>query len=251
MASGADVIILDLEDAVPIERKESARASVTAWLDGGGEALVRINGADTQWFDEDARLFGHPSVLGAMLPKAEPGKALELAAATCPTVALIETARASRQIDSIAAVEGVVRLAFGSVDLALDLGFSGPDAALDPLRLDLVIASRAADMAPPIAGVTVDFRDPARVLLDARREAALGFGAKLCIHPAQIGPIHEALLPDAGDVDRAQRIITAFEAAGGGAAALDGKMLDKPIVEAARRLLAAAGRFDREMTSRR
>jgi citrate lyase subunit beta/citryl-CoA lyase len=89
--------------------------------------------------------------------------------------------------------------------------------------------------------VTTDFRDPVRVLDDARREAALGFTAKLCIHPAQVEPIHDALRPDAAEVDRARRIVAAYEAANGGAAAFEGKMIDKPVVESARRLLAAAG----------
>jgi len=240
--SGADVIILDLEDAVSIEKKEGARDSVRQWLDQGGQALVRLNGADTHWFEEDAQLCRHPSLLGAILPKAEAGEALEQIAQICPAVALVETAKAIRQLDAIAAVAGLARLAFGSVDLALDLGFSGPDKGLDPLRVDLVVASRAAGIAAPIGGVTVEFRDPAQVLSDARREAALGFGAKLCIHPAQVSPVHEALRPDASAVERARAIIAAFDAAGGGAAALDGKMLDKPVVEGARRILAATGR---------
>jgi citrate lyase subunit beta/citryl-CoA lyase len=240
-ASGADIVILDLEDAVPAERKDDARELVREWLDRGGTALVRLNGAGTQWFGDDSRLCDHPSLIGAILPKAEPGEALDLVGAICPTVALVETARGVRQLDNIAAAAGVVRLAFGSVDLVLDLGFTGMDEALDPIRLDLVVASRAAGIAPPIGGVTTDFRDPVRVLDDARREAALGFTAKLCIHPAQVEPIHDALRPDAADVDRARRIVAAYEAANGGAAAFEGKMIDKPVVESARRLLAAAG----------
>jgi len=240
-ASGADIVILDLEDAVPPERKEEARHLVQQWLDTGGRALVRLNGADTMWFGEDSELCDHPSLIGAILPKAEPCDALDLVASKCPTVALIETARAIRRLDDIATVPGVVRLAFGSVDLGLDLGFSGPDEALDPIRLDLVIASRAAGIAPPIGGVTTDFRDPARVLTDTRREAALGFTAKLSIHPAQVQSIHDALRPADADVDRARGIVAAFEAADGAAAAFEGKMIDKPVVESARRLLAAAG----------
>jgi len=242
--SGADVIILDLEDSVAADRKQSARDAVAVWLDKGGQALVRLNGADTIWFEEDVRLCNHPSLLGAMLPKAEPGKSLELIARSCPTVALVETARAIRRLDGIALTSGVARLAFGSVDLALDLGLSAPDEALDPLRLDLVAASHAAAIAPPIGGVTVEFRDHERVLSDARRDAGLGFRAKLCIHPAQVEPIHEALRPNPSEVERARRIVAAFEAADGAAAALDGKMIDKPVVESARRLLIAAGLKD-------
>ena len=240
-ASGADIVVLDLEDAVPVERKDSARDLVKQWLDRGGKALIRLNGADTRWFGDDSKLCGHPSLIGAMLPKAEPGVAIERIGEACPTVALVETARGMRRLDDIAAAPGVVRLAFGSVDLALDLGFTAPDEALDPLRLELVAASRAAGIAPPIGGVTIDFSDPARILSDTRREAALGFTAKLSIHPAQVEPIHEALRPGSSALEQARRIVAAFEAAGGAAAAFEGKMIDKPVVESARRLLAAAG----------
>jgi citrate lyase subunit beta/citryl-CoA lyase len=240
-ASGADIVILDLEDAVPVERKDSARDLVRHWLDRGGRALVRLNGADSQWFGVDSQLCGHPSLIGAILPKAEPGDALKSVGSSCPTVALVETAGGVRGLDDITATHGVIRLAFGSVDLALDLGFTGPDEALDPVRLELVTASRAANIAPPIGGVTVDFRDPARILSDMRREAALGFTAKLCIHPAQVEPIHEALRPDSSRLEKARQIVAAFEAADGAAAAFEGKMIDKPVVESARRLLAAAG----------
>jgi citrate lyase subunit beta/citryl-CoA lyase len=241
VGSGADIVILDLEDAVAADRKDSARDFVRQWLDRGNRALVRLNGADTQWFSDDSQLCGHPSLIGAMLPKAEPGVVLERVTAVCPIVALVETARGIRRLDDIALTSGVVRLAFGSVDLALDLGFTGPDAALDPLRLELVTASRAAGIAPPIGGVTTDFRDPTQVRSDMQREAALGFSAKLCIHPAQVEPIHEGLRPDSSELEQARRIVAAFDAAEGAAAAFEGKMIDKPVVESARRLLAAAG----------
>ncbi len=241
IASGADIVILDLEDAVPAEKKDSARDLVKQWLDRGGTALVRLNGADSQWFGDDSQLCVHPSLIGVMLPKAEPGEALEQMARTCPTVALVETARAVRSLDSIGSTAGLVRLAFGSVDLALDLGFTASDGALDPLRLELVAASRAAGIAPPIGGVTVDFRDPTRIFSDTRREAALGFTAKLCIHPAQVEPVHDALRPDPSALEQARQIVAAFEATNGAAAGFEGKMIDKPVVESARRLLAAAG----------
>src|SRR6476646_707523 len=85
-ASGADIVILDLEDALPAEHKDDARELVREWLDRGGTALVRLNGADTQWFGDDSRLCDHPSLIGAILPKAEPGEALDLVGAICPTV---------------------------------------------------------------------------------------------------------------------------------------------------------------------
>jgi citrate lyase subunit beta/citryl-CoA lyase len=139
---------------------------------------------------------------------------------------------------TIAATEGVVRLAFGAIDLALDLDTDAPDAAFAPLRLQMVIASRAAGLGGPIDGVTTDFRDPAAITSDARAARAIGFTGKLCIHPAQVAPLHAALRPTHAQLAYATAIVEANTASGGAAVSMNGQMIDRPVVERALRLLA-------------
>lgn len=236
-ASGADLVLLDLEDAVPPADKDRAREAVRGWLDAGGQAMVRINAAETPWFEDDLALLAHEGVVGVMLPKAEPGAALDRVAGEACVLALVESATGLVAMADLAATPGVVRLALGTIDLALDLGLSGDDSLLDPVRLQMTIASRAARLAPPVDGVLPDFRNE-----DACREAmargrALGFTAKMCIHPLQLVPVEAALAPSADEIARAERIVAADKASAGAAVALDGAMVDRPIVERAYRLL--------------
>ncbi len=241
VASGADLVVLDLEDAVPPADKDRAREAVRGWLDAGGQAMVRINAADTPWFEDDLALIAHAGLVGVMLPKAEAGAALVRVAQETNVLALVESAVGLVAMAEVAATRGVVRLALGTIDLALDLGLSGEDTLLDPVRLQMTIASRAAQLAPPVDGVSPDFRNA-----DACREAmahgrALGFTAKMCIHPLQIAPVEAALAPSAQEIARARRIVAADTASQGAAVALDGAMIDRPIVERAYRLLEQAG----------
>lgn len=240
VASGADLVILDLEDAVPPADKDSARDNVRNWLEAGGQALVRINAADSVWFADDLSLLAHPGMVGVMLPKAEPGAALEQVGRQTCVLALVESAAGVAGMREVAATPGVVRLALGTIDLALDLGLAGDDTLLDPVRLQMTVVSRAAQLAAPVEGVSPDFRNE-----DVCREAmahgrALGFTAKMCIHPAQIAPVNAALMPSPAEIDRALRIVAADKASAGAAVALDGAMVDRPIVERAYRLLDQA-----------
>jgi citrate lyase subunit beta/citryl-CoA lyase len=239
-ASGADVVVLDLEDAVPPAEKDMARAAVREWLAADRMALVRINAADTQWFEEDFALADRTGLCGFMLPKAEAGSDLTRVAAATPTVALIETPLGLQGLAQLAATPGVVRLAFGTIDLALALDIAHEPATLDPLALQLVVASRCAGLAKPIDGVTAEFRDAAAVGSAAARARDFGFGAKLCIHPLQVEAVHDAFRPTPQEVARAQEIVAADAASGGAAVALEGRMIDRPIVERAHRLLAMA-----------
>jgi citrate lyase subunit beta/citryl-CoA lyase len=154
----------------------------------------------------------------------------------------VETARGVLAAEALAACPPVARLAFGTLDYALDLGLSGDALGLDAAASRLALASRAADLPPPVAGVTPDIDDEAQLLGDLARARAHGFGAKLCIHPKQVAPIHAALRPTAAELDWARRVLAAADT-GDGALQLDGRMIDRPVVERARRLLerAAAG----------
>lgn len=241
LASGADVVVIDLEDAVAPQDKERARGAVAGWLSSDHRVILRINGGATPWFQDDLRLCGHPGVLGIMLPKAEPSPALAQATALAPTIALIESARGMETVSQVAATQGVVRLAFGTIDLALELETEA-DSVMHSLGIQLVVASRAHDLASPIDGVTRIFRESAPVEVAMREARMRGFGAKLCIHPAQIEPVRAALKPSDAQIEAAMRIVEADRAHGGRASAVDGQMVDKPVVDRAIRLLRQAGR---------
>jgi citrate lyase subunit beta / citryl-CoA lyase len=239
LAAHADVVILDLEDAVAPSEKDAAREAVTTWLQPGKDVLVRINAPGTEWFEDDLAIAHRPGLLGFMLPKAEADPVLQRVAGLKPTVALVESAAGVAGVNAIARVTGVHRLAFGTIDLALDLGVTAQEM-LAPIGTQLVVASRAAGIAPPIDGVTTLFKDGAVVEEAMRLARARGFGAKLCIHPAQIAPVRQAFAPTKEALQTARRIVEADRASGGGAVALDGQMIDKPVVAQAYRVLADA-----------
>jgi len=237
-SSGADVIILDLEDAVAPAAKNDARAAAAAWLAAGGQAILRINPPGTPWAAADETLAGLPGVLAVMRPKAEADEALVRLASRKPVIALIETARGVAEAGKVASVPGIVRLALGAIDLCLELAIAETPEILRPIRLGLTIASKCALLPSPIDGVTVELRDAAVISAAVRHARDLGFGAKLCIHPAQIAPVHDAFAPSAADIDWAEQILAAAAASGGAALSHNGKMIDRPVIERARHILA-------------
>jgi citrate lyase subunit beta/citryl-CoA lyase len=248
--AGADQVVVDLEDAVAPARKASARDEVARWLGGAVHAWVRVNARGTPWHEDDlGALAGRPGLRGVMVPKAEDPAALdgiarELPPGT-PVIALVETAVGVRDAAAVAACPAVRGLAFGSIDFALDVDAAESDEALLFARSALVVAARAASLPAPIDGVTVETTDAAAIGRDAARARRLGFGGKLCIHPAQVEPVNSAFSPDPADVEWARRVlaVAARHAAGAhaeGAFDLDGEMIDAPVLERARRLVARA-----------
>lgn len=242
-ASGADAVVVDLEDAVAPGSKGAARDAVAGALDAAQPVVLRINSIDTAWFADDARLCAHPGVAAVMLPKAYAADSVAALRAACggkPVLALVETAAGIAGLAELAAA-GIARLAFGSIDFQLDLDIADDDLALLPFRMQLVLASRLAGLPPPVDGVTTALDDTARIDADARRARALGFGAKLCIHPKQVAIVNAAFSPTAAELAWARRVVDAAAAADGAAVAVDGKMVDAPVLMRARRLLAAGG----------
>ncbi|MCQ8835964.1 HpcH/HpaI aldolase/citrate lyase family protein [Streptomyces malaysiensis] len=242
-ASGADAVILDLEDAVGVDAKDSARGSAAAWLSNGGRAWVRVNATGTPWHDNDvAALAGLPGVLGLVVPKAEDPVALTELAGRLPAgrglVALVESALGVHRSVEIAETPGVERLAFGSLDFAVDVRAEHVDEALLLARSTLVLASRVAGLPAPIDGVTTSVCDTDLVAAEARRSRALGFGGKLCIHPAQLEAVARVFAPTAEQLAWARGVVEAAAAAGGGVVAgPDGHMIDKPVIDRARAIL--------------
>lgn len=240
-AAGADAVILDLEDAVAPAGKDAARDAVRSWLQQGGRAWLRLNGSETPWHAADLALLELPGVAGVLLPKAERAQELQSLAqrarAGTPIVPLVETALGLWNARELASVAGVQRLAFGSVDFQLDLSIQGDGEELLFARSQLVLASRVAGVLPPVDGVTVAIDDESVLRADVERARRLGFGGKLCIHPKQVPAVQAGFRPPAAELEWARRVIEAAEAAGHDAVRVDGKLVDKPIIDRARAML--------------
>lgn len=152
-------------------------------------------------------------------------------------VALIETARGVIDVDTLAHAPRLQRIAFGTLDYALDLDLNGDEQSLLYPACRIALASRAAAIASPIAGVTPDIGNESKLLVDVAFARACGFGAKLCIHPKQVDVVEAAMRPSEADVAWARRIATAVES-GAGVVQLDGKMVDRPVIAKAMQILA-------------
>ncbi|MBA4177272.1 MAG: CoA ester lyase [Leptothrix sp. (in: Bacteria)] len=254
LASGADAVVIDLEDAVVAAAKSPARMIVAQWLAAAPErdrVLVRINDESTPWFAADVAMLAASGAAAVMLPKAEAALPLADLRDACPGITLlplVETARGMLVAGELAAATGVQRLVFGTIDYALDLDLGDalgqPHPALDHAAAHLALVSRAAGIASPVAGVTAAIGDEVQLLADLARARLHGFGAKLCIHPLQVATVHDALAPGAAELEWAVRVLqaaAAAQAAGQGAVQLDGRMIDKPVIERARRTVGRAG----------
>ncbi|NJQ00192.1 HpcH/HpaI aldolase/citrate lyase family protein [Streptomyces zingiberis] len=242
--SGADAVVIDLEDAVAPERKTAAREAARAWLGRGGPAVVRVNPAGTEGFGAD---IGAVAGLAAavVLPKCESpagiGRVHAEARCPVPVIPLVETAAGLVNAESLCRAEGVVRAALGTVDLATELGVEPDDEeALRYARSRLVLASAAAGLPGPVDGVTTDLRDPVRVRGDSRRARRLGLYAKLCVHPLQVPVVNDVMTPTAAEITWAREVTGR---AGGGVFVVDGRMTDAPVVARANRVLDRSRRF--------
>jgi citrate lyase subunit beta / citryl-CoA lyase len=238
-AAGAHAVIIDLEDAVPLAEKQAARAAVAGWLSPAQQVLVRINSADSEWFADDLALCALPGVAGIVLPKAERiDDIVRLCAAGAKAVLpLVETAQGFWHAHALAQTRGVQRLMFGSIDFQLDAGIDGEGEELLYFRSQLVLLSRVAGIQPPVDGVTTAIDDPEQLRADTQRARRLGFGGKLCIHPKQVAAVNLHFSPSEEEVAWARRVLQAAAAANGAAVALDGKMVDLPVIRKAQEII--------------
>ena len=250
LASGADAVIVDLEDAVAPTEKDQARAALVDAMKGLTKAqrarlLVRINAPGTAWFDDDVQalhVWCADGCAGAVLPKAEDAAALTIvgqAVGDGVIVPIIESVWGLHNIDAIAQAPQVLRLAFGHLDFQVDAGMAcaADEAELVPVRLAVVLASRRAQLAAPIDGVTTNTQDAAVVRADAERSVRGGFGGKLSIHPMQVAEINAAYAPTDAQLQAAQQVLAAAEAAQGGVCVVNGRMVDAPIIALARKTM--------------
>jgi len=244
LASGADVIVLDVEDAVAPDDKPEARRAIARWCAAAAadrsRLAIRINDPTTAWFADDLELLRSTAVAVAMLPKAEgPGHVAQVVRAMAAdgfVVPMIESAKGVAGVEAIASAERVGRLAFGTLDYAVDLDLSGDERGLAYAASRIAVASKCAGLASPIAGVTLALDDEARLAADIAFARACGFGAKLCIHPRQVEAVRRLFAPTPDEIDWAARVVAAAEGHAG-AFALDGTMVDRPVLLKAQAIL--------------
>jgi citrate lyase subunit beta/citryl-CoA lyase len=239
--SGADLIVIDLEDAVAPPNKERALDNALTWLGTARPTVVRINGAGTEWHGKEIDALSRTAAV-IMLPKAENPDVVEqihrrLAAERL--IALVETARGLRDIDAVCAAPGVIRAALGTVDLGAELGIDpGDQAALAYARSRLVAAAAAANLPAPLDGVTTVLRDSNLLDADLQHARRLGFGGKLCIHPLQVDSVNTSFRPTPNEIDWALKVTSAANSSAG-AVVVDGSMVDPPVVRRAELIIQA------------
>lgn len=252
LASSADVVLVDLEDAVAPSRKDEARAAMVRLLISTSTARpiqVRINNPGTAWHDEDVvALAGLPLAVGARVPKIEGADEIRGLTAALPGRTLhplIESALGvEHALDIATASPQVGSIGLGEADLRSDLRLDD-DAGLTWARSRVVIAARAARLPPPAMSAYPNVRDLDGLAASCRVGRALGFRGRTAIHPAQLATIRSAFLPTVDEIERAREIVARLRgatAAGVGAFVLpDGTFLDTAMLEQANAVLALAG----------
>lgn len=247
-ASSADEVIFDLEDACPPAQKVAARATVaealrTLEFTGGKVRAYRINAVGTPWWADDLALA--PLAQVVVLPKVRTVEEVKAVTAKLPAgvglEVLIETAAGLVAAVEVARVPGVQSLIFGVADFAADLGARDFKGDFNAVRLQVLIAARAAGV-QAIDSVTVQFQDPAQVKADAENAARMGFDGKWAIHPAQLEPIHAAFNPTDAEIAKALQIVAAYEQGGEGAMTLENEMVDAATIAVAKKRLEVARR---------
>ena len=215
--SRADVVILDIEDAVAPKDKDAARANVVRWLGEGNTDWVRINGFGTPWWADDLEMLGGTAVGGVMLAMVESVDHVTETARRLPEVpivALVETARGLERITEIAAAKGTFRLAFGIGDFRRDTGFGDNPATLAYARSRFTIAAKAAQLPSAIDGPTVG--SSARKLSEATAVSAeFGMTGKICLTPEQCATVNEGLSPSQEEISWAREFFAEFQRDGG------------------------------------
>ncbi len=243
--SGAHVVIIDLEDAVAPEDKTRARFYARTFLDRvkDEKILIRINCADSPFFEADLTLANHPNLSGVILPKADAACCSELTQnLENPVWPLIETVQGLVELREIVTLSNLGRLLLGTIDLSLDLGLDSAhpagQSALDAARFMLVTNSRLGNLPPPIDGVFTDLDDATGLQEAAEHAIASGMGGMMCIHPRQTSTVHAAFSPSQANVEWAHAVLQIAETEKG-SFQFRGKMVDKPVLDWAHEILAA------------
>lgn len=249
-ATRADIVILDLEDAVSPDGKDRARALVTGALADmdPDRTVVRVNAPRTRWLDADLEALDATSARMIMLPKTAWAQDV-VACGRFDVIALCETAAGVLHAEAIAAVPNCVALFWGGEDLMADLGGRSsrrPDGRYHPVvqhaRASVLLAAAAARRVA-IDAVHIAIDDLEGLAAEATDAAGVGFAAKACIHPSHVEPIRAAFQPGEDEIRRAEAVLRAArEAKGQGVFTFDGHMIDGPLLHHAQTVVAAARR---------
>lgn len=247
----ADIVIADLEDGVAAENKFTARANLLTIFEELAPAnrgiIVRISPPATKDGQADLTALSDlgpltSANLAVMVAKAESAEDVRAVSdalgSDVPVIPLIETATGALAAAELARVPGVVRLALGAIDLGVELGCEPDSATAWHVRAQLVLASAAAGIAGPIESPCPEFRDLEAVTSAAQAARTNGLTGILCIHPAQLAPAAAAFAPSSADISWAEKVVDSAD----GATALDGQMIDRPVILKAKAILAAAQR---------
>ena len=252
--TGADAIVIDLEDATPPEAKDTGRAemrSAVADLAGQLPVLVRVNDDTTPWHDDDLDSLPTEGLAGIVVPKIETIAGLDSLAERLTARGLdmsviggVETALGVADARPLLAHDVISAGYFGAEDFIADLGgvrtASNDEVAY--ARAQIALAGRLADVTV-IDQIVADFTDDDRCRRECLEARAMGYGGKLCIHPSQVSIANAAFLPSSEEIDRARRLLEAYDdakAQGVASVAFEGQMVDEPVARQARRVLAQA-----------
>lgn len=250
-ASGADAVIVDLEDAVAHEDKAQAREALKKYYDDQNDKQnyqplwLRINKAGSEEFFKDIVLCQQlPNLAGVLLAKAEQASDIESVhqLTSLPVIALIESAVGLYQIDSMAKVVGLAAFSYGFLDLCNDLqvqvGTPAADIIANQIRYQFILTSKVHQLSPPIDTIYPDFNDEVGLTDRAQLWSQMGMSGMLCIHPKQVATIQRALQPADSEMLFAQRVVEEYERSGQAVFKIDGEMVDAPVIERSRQLLA-------------
>ncbi|PMQ11590.1 Citrate lyase subunit beta-like protein [Pseudomonas sp. AD21] len=246
LATGADRVIVDFEDAVEEALKAEARNHLENYLASRPQTqvVVRVNAVDHPQHQADVAFCkATPGVCAVMLPKVESSEQLRsLQSLQKPLWPLIESAQGILIMTELARVSRVERLTFGALDLGVDLGITiGSNAAnkvLDNVRYSLILASVSAGLAKPLDTVFADISDLQGLQQMARDGRNMGFGGMLCIHPTQVAAVELIYAPSEAEIEWARKVLAAAAMKTAGAFRLEGRMVDAPVILQAKRLIA-------------
>lgn len=256
VSSEADALLWDLEDAVHPDEKAAARAVIQEALDEledkpAKPIFLRVNQYGTEWYAEDVKLARHENVNGIMLPKAESARQVqetwEGMGASGELIVLVETAVGIVRLEDIFSNPNVSGVAFGAIDYAVDADLTLTEAGLEAIyaRSRIVTYAKAAGVEGIYDTVFADIHNTESLQKRAVSARALGFNGQMAVHPKQLETIHEVYSPSREDIDWAVKVLhhAEHEAKGAGVFMLDGKMVDRPIIEKAKQIYSAAERY--------